>query len=243
MPTNNWKGFWDKYLLTRYGKEEVQSEDDLYLQVARTVNRKPIDKQAFNEIIELITNDLTLLQEDILVDFCCGNGLFTYELKGKVKEIIGVDFSQSIIDTANKYKSAHNITYCMGSTVEFLKDFNNKWPGLSPTKYLMNDALAYFTPVDLENMLSSIVMLSPEFKFLIRGVPNDLLKWNYYNTDQRKQVYFDNLAKGDTTNDGLGSWWVPDDIAAICSNLKLSCFIQNQLLPISDYRMDILIAK
>lgn len=90
--------------MKRYGKEEVQTEDDLYLQVARTVNRKPITKEAFDKIIEQINEDLALSAEDVLVDFCCGNGLFTYELKDKVKQIIGIDFSQPIIDTANKFR-------------------------------------------------------------------------------------------------------------------------------------------
>ena len=194
------------------------------------------------EIVEKIIRDLDFSPNDILVDFCCGNGLFTYELKGHVKQIIGVDFSQNIIDTANKYKSAPNITYCIGSVLDFLKDFKDKLPGIIPNKFLMNDALAYFTPADLENMLIYMKAISPGFKFLIRGVPNDTLKWNYYNTEERKATYYANLAKGDYTNDGLGNWWLPDDITAICEKLKLKCMLRNQELPVSDYRMDMIIS-
>lgn len=240
---DHWQEFWDNFLQKRYGKEAVQTEDDLYLQVARTVNRKPITQEAFYQILEQINIDLGLSPEDVLVDFCCGNGLFTYELRDKVKQIIGIDFSQPIIDTANKFKSAANITYCLGSVVDYMQTFNDNWPGTKPNKYLMNDSLAYFTVGDLEQMLRGIQGVSGEFKFLTRGVPNDELKWNYYNTPERKQFYHDLQAKGDLTNDGLGSWWKPADIKAVCDKLGLNCIIRNQELPLSNYRMDVIISN
>jgi hypothetical protein len=240
---DNWHKFWDNFLTSRYGKESVETEDDLYFQVARTVNRKPVEKHVFDKIIEQIIDDLAFQPDDVLVDFCCGNGLFTYELKDKVKRIIGVDFSQNIIDTANKFKAASNITYCLGDVVGFMKSFKQAFPGIVPGKYLMNDSLAYFSPTDLEEMLKAILAVSPAFKFLTRGVPNDELKWNYYNTEERKQVYYANIAKGDTTNDGLGRWWVPGEIKAICDRLQLKCYVRNQQMPLSDYRMDVMITN
>ena len=45
---DKWQEYWDKYLLNRHGKEEVQTEDDLFLQVARTENKRPIEKHAFD---------------------------------------------------------------------------------------------------------------------------------------------------------------------------------------------------
>lgn len=240
---DQWQEFWDKYLLDRYGKEVVSSEDDLYFQVARTVNKRPIEKAIFDGIVAQIINDLDLTGSDVLVDFCCGNGLFTYELRDHAAKIIGVDFSQNIIDTANKFKSAPNITYCLGSVVTYLKDFKEKWPQVTPAKYLMNDSLAYFTPKDLEAMLVQIKDNSRDFKFLLRGAPNDELKWNYYNTEERKAVYLANIAKGDLTNDGLGNWWLKDDILRVCNKLNLACEIRNQQLPVSDYRMDIIITS
>lgn len=240
---DQWQEFWDNFLMKRHGKEEVQTEEDLYLQVARTVNRKPITKEAFDKIIEQITEDLALSADDVLVDFCCGNGLFTYELRDKVKQIIGIDFSQPIIDTANKFRSAANITYCLGSVVGYMQTFNDNWPDTKPNKYLMNDSLAYFTVGDLEGMLNGIKGVSEAFTFLTRGVPNDGLKWNYYNTPERKQFYDELQAKGDLTNDGLGRWWKHTEVQAVCDKLQLNCVIRNQQLPLSDYRMDIIISN
>ncbi len=240
---DNWQQYWENFLQHKYGKAEVASEDDLFCQVGRTVFKKPIAKEIFNEMMDKIVADLSFSPDDMLVELCCGNGLFTYELKDLVRQIIAVDFSQNIIDAANKYKSAGNITYRVGDVVAFLSDFKTNWPGIVPTKYLMNDALAYFILPDLEKILVNISSLSPDFIFLIRGVPNDNLKWNYYNTEERKALYLANIAKGDLTNDGLGNWWLPEDIQALCGSLNLNCIIRNQELPISDYRMDVIISR
>jgi hypothetical protein len=234
---NDWHSSWEEFLLSHHGKAEVQTEDDLYLQVGKTANRKPVSKEIFNKIANQNIDDLSLSPNDILVDFCCGNGLFTYE------QIIGIDFSQKIIDTANKYKQAPNISYCLGNVVDYMKAFKTSWPGVVPDKYLMIDSLAYFAPVDLQSLLAAIVAVSGRFKFLVRGIPNDLLKWNYYNTEARKQFYYANCAKGDFITDGIGRWWIPDEIMMICGQLKLNCIIRTEELPISDFRMNVIISN
>lgn len=239
---DQWHDYWDNFLLHKHGKAEVTSEDDLFFQVARTVNKKPVEKEVLDIIIAQIIRELNLTANDLLVDFCCGNGLFTYELRGVVKDIIAVDFAQNIIDTANKYKAADNIAYRLGSAITYMDTFVQDWPGKTPEKYLMNDSLAYFTPADLEAMLTGIQKVSPKFAFLLRGAPNEDLKWNFYNTEERKRYYYENQAKGDLTNGGLGAWWKPADIEAVCMRLGLNCTITNQVLPVSDYRMDILIS-
>jgi hypothetical protein len=239
---NKWQEYWDNYLLNKHGKEEVKTEADLFFQVARTVQKKPVEKEIFDEMIREIIGQLSLDKDDFLVDFCCGNGLFTYELKDCVHSIIAVDFSEQIINTAKKYKSASNIAYYLGSVIEFLKGFQNQFPGVTPTKYLMNDALAYFSVSDLEEMVKLIRSVSGgSFVFLLRGVPDDALKWNFYNTDERKEKYLSDIAKGDITNDGLGRWWSKNEVETICNPLDLQCtFIHPEH---NNYRMDILITK
>jgi len=240
---DKWQEYWDNYLLNKHGKAEVTSEDDLFFQVARTVQKKPVEKIVFDMLVKEIITQLGLKTTDVLIDFCCGNGLFTYELRNDAQQIIGVDFSAQIIEAAKRFKSAPNITYCLGGIIDFLKRFKTDFPGLAPDKYLMNDALAYFNTADLELMLRHIAELSPAgFDFALRGVPDDELKWTFYNTEERKQRYLDNVKKGDLTNDGLGRWWSKDEVNEVCSKLNLKCEIMNLTLPGSEYRMDIVIS-
>ncbi|MGO9022560.1 MAG: GNAT family N-acetyltransferase [Syntrophobacteraceae bacterium] len=238
---DNWDVFWDEYFSSRYGKEQVVTEEDLYFQVARTVNRRPIGSEVFHQIVDEIIEDLLLMPEDILIDLCCGNGLFTFELKDNAKQIIGVDFSKKMIDTANKYKRAPNITYCLGNVIEHLDTMRAARPTIIPNKYMMLGSLGYFSSGELIRMLTSIILLSHDFKFVIRDVPNAELKWNFYDTAERKKSYNKLLELGDLTYDGIGNWWSPDDIKNICDGLRLKCSIRNQELPISNYRMDVLI--
>lgn len=239
---DKWHEYWERYLLEKHGKQEVANEDDLYLQVARTVHRKPISKEAFQLIVDDIIQSLSLQQDDVLVDFCCGNGLFTYELKDKVARIIGIDFTEQIVATARQLKSAPNIEYCLGSVVDFMDAFEQHFPGVHPHKYLMNDSISYFSVKDLEQMLKSMIRVSPNgFTAIFRGAPDDALKWNYYNTEERKQRYLDNLAKGDLTNDGMGRWWAANEVETVCASLGLVCHMRQQDAALANYRTDIII--
>jgi SAM-dependent methyltransferase len=238
----NWLDYWRNYLRTKHGKSEVSTEEDLYLQVARTVNRKPIDRIAFEKIVDNIKTVLDLQPNDVLIDLCCGNGLFTYELKDKVSRIIAVDFADEIIDTARRLKPAYNIDYCLRDVLDFLAEFQTRFPGIVPCKYLMNDSIAYFSVEDIKDILTLMKQISYNgFTASFRGAPNDELKWNYYTTDDWKNKYLKSVESGDQTHDGLGRWWQMVEIDLICSALGLEYTLTNQPEYISNYRTDIVI--
>ncbi len=233
---NNWEDFWKKW-----HNVAVKTEADLYYQVAKTINKEPIKKEIFDLINKSIAEILKLDKNETLIELCCGNGLCTYEFGKICKQVIAVDYSPHLIETAKQHKGAPNITYHRANVLDFLKELK-KDTSIEPTKYLMNDSLAYFEPKDLEEILQLMIEISGKgLVFLIRGVPNDEIKWNYYNTPERRQFYEDLQAKGDFTNAGMGKWWQPAEIQGVCDRLKLNYKIQNQVPPISNYRMDILI--
>ena len=235
--SQNWEGFWQDYRSL-----EPVTETDLYFQVGRTVKQKPVESQIFAHSMRKIMERLSLNERDVLVDLCCGNGLCTYEFREVVSQIIASDFSLPLITAAKKFKSADNIEYHLANALDFLSNFKNNWQ-VTPTKYLMNFALAYFTPIELENILNNMLVISQgAFSFYITDVPNEERKWNFYNTEERKQKYYSDIASGDNTNAGMGRWWKPLEIEAICSKLELNCQISDQD-ELSDYRMDILIGK
>ena len=236
--TKEWENFWNAFRV-----KNVESEDDLFFQVGKTINKKPIDKEVFHSLTKNLVEQLSLNKNDLIVELCCGNGLCTYELKDYVKQIISVDFAIHLIEAAKKFKSAPNITYCQGNVFDFLKNFKSDFK-VVPAKYLMNDSIMYFNPEDLKKILTYILDISNDgFTFLITGAPNDLLKWNFYNTEERKTKYLEGVASGDYTNDGIGRWWTAKEIEDLCSSLNLKCSIRNQPEAISNYRMNIVISK
>lgn len=231
---------WQKFWNFSYRVKEAETADDLFFQVGKTINKKPIDKAAFDLTVRDIVRLLALAKNDTCFDLCCGNGLVTFELSSYVKKIYGVDFSENLIQTAIKLKSSSNIEYVCADALGFLND-GRKWPE-SNVKILMNAALAYFQPDDLRRALSSINGLQA-YSFLITEVPNALRMSNFYNTPERQQRYRELQQKGDDSNDGLGRWWHPMEINEICKSLELGCNVFDQRPELSNYRMNILIQK
>jgi hypothetical protein len=233
----DWQKFW-----TDWRNKPAETEYDLYFQVAKTVNGQAMDRSIFDNINRKIIRALELKDTDTLFELCCGNGLCTFELAKHTKEVIGIDFSPHLISDAKRFKYAPNIRYIQSDVVAFLSQFTSNTP-LETVKCLMNDSLAYFVPHQLYDILSSLKELSNNnFRMLIRGVPNDDLKWNYYNTESRIERYKQLVLKGDVTNDGIGRWWLPSEISDVCNALGLSYDICNQDVSITNYRMDVMIA-
>jgi hypothetical protein len=232
---------WEEFYKV-YRHKEVETETDLYYQVGKTINKKPIDKEIFDLINENITKDLQLSNTDILVELCCGNGLCTYEFKDQVQQIIATDFAAHLIEAANKFKLAPNISYTLGSALDFLNEFKSKWD-VVPNKYLMNHSIPHFTPTDLADILKAIVNISgTEFTFLITGAPDVDRLGNFYNTEERWQKYKDNIASGNFINDGMGRWWTAAEFEEVSAELGLACKVYAQDPRESNYRLDILIS-
>ncbi len=59
------------------------------------------------KVLELIGN----INNKKILDLGCGQGFFTRILKSKGAEVVGVDLSKNLIETARKYPESKNITY------------------------------------------------------------------------------------------------------------------------------------
>ena len=235
----NWEQFWQEWR-----NKEAANEEDLFFQVGLTVDKKPIEKEAFDEICDSISDALALNSSDILAELCCGNGLITCVLKDRVRHIYATDFAAHLIKAAKEFKSAPNITYICNNVFDFL-EYIKDTVASAPTKYLMSNALAYFTPDDLKRILLLIMDITAgqPFLFYLKGVPNDKLKWNFYNTEERRQKYLHNMSDGNFTNDGMGRWWHPEEIAAICQELNLKSEFWNSEQQLTGFRMDIKLSR
>ncbi len=243
--SKHWQSFWGNYR-----NADARSEDDLFVQVGKTIAREPIPRDMFASMVERIVDRLQLGREDHLLDMCCGNGLVSFELAPVAGCVTGVDFADHLIKAANAFKSLPNIDYRVGDVTLPIAEMigrasggDGRVAGPMPSKFLMNDALAYFDPPMLGAILDNILAAGDgrTFRFLLTGIPNSAFKWNFYDTPERRQRHSENMLAGDDTNDGLGRWWDAAEIEAACAERGLEVDVQNQPESISDYRMDALI--
>jgi hypothetical protein len=234
MDKSHWKEFWNNYR-----KTETQDESDLFFQVGKTVNKNAIPESIFHEMVEDIRQNLNLQKEDVLLEMCCGNGLLSKPLSMFIKELYAFDFTGRFIDVAKRFKQSENIIYQVGDakgTLSSIFDFRN-----IPNKYLMNDALGYFTPENLEAIIEQIN--HNPFDFYITGIPCDSLKWAFYNTEERKNRYLELKAMGDDYYDGIGRWWSCDEFFEIACKFGLSIKLERQPIHISTFRINVLLGK
>ncbi|MEO6365501.1 MAG: methyltransferase domain-containing protein [Luteimonas sp.] len=232
--SKNWIGFWDNYR-----NVQARSEDDLFVQVGKTIARKPIPRPMFASMVANIVERLALVQEDHLLDLCCGNGLVSFELAKVAGRVTAVDFARHLVEAARQLKSHPNIDYRVGDVSAPLRQLVDD----TPNKFLMNDALAYFEPTSLDSILDNIVHLREghPFHFLLTGIPNHALKWNFYDTPERQARHLENEQLEHNTNEGIGRWWRIEELATACHARGLQVEIIDQAQAISNYRMDALI--
>jgi SAM-dependent methyltransferase len=230
----NWHTFWSQYRNIDY-----QSESDLFVQVGKTIHGAPISNSVFIQMIEDIVTQLELSPQDTLVDMCCGNGLLTLPISEFVRYIYAFDFTEHLIATAKQHRSNTKIHYAVADAnrpfINELRITN------APQKYLMNDSLGYFNTTQLSSIIKHIQDTNHNFKLYVTGVPDDALKFNFYNTDERKRNYYAAVASGEASFQGIGKWWPMHEIVDIADTLNVKIRTQPQPNCISNYRSNVLI--
>ena len=232
---NDWQSFW-----VRYRNIPPVEESDLFYQVGKTVDKAPISIDEFSSMIKNIVESLDLDKDDILLELCCGNGLLTYLLSNFTKHIYAFDFAKHMIENAKKFKQKENITYAVGDAKSnFFKLFGEN---PNPGKILMNDSLAYFSYEDLASIITLLINKIENFSFYITGIPCEELKWEFYNTDERKKAYLSDVERGDLYNNGMGRWWSVDEIEQLAKKFNLRYLIEKPS-KFYNYRMNVLLTQ
>ena len=227
----DWYKYWQKEPLKT-------SETDFFGQVGKTCNKEPISQEQLNTIITNIVDALDIGKGDTLVDLCCGNGLITNEISKYSGNIIGMDYSETLIKNARKYFAKDNIEYFTGDVV----DIGSVVGASKGFKFYMYEALQHFNAHKFGAILENLVILSKgDLKLYLGSVPDKRNIWRFYNTFGRKARWlWQSVIKN---HDPIGTWWTEDGVASICREHGLSMRVipQNRMLHTAHYRMDILV--
>ena len=215
-------------------------ETEFLKQVQKTVSGQPITPAQFDALVSDIRNSLDIRSDDFIFDMCCANGVITAKIAKACRAVIGIDFSEPLINIAGKYNKPANVTYfCMSVLDQNVKKLTN-----NPfSKVYMNESLQHFKEDDLPEILELIIAVSsPTPVILISGIPDIDKLWDFYDTDERREEY---KRRKSQNQEAIGTWWSRDYIADVClqNGLKCEFLSQNPILHSAHYRFDVRLTK
>lgn len=228
--------------MTDYWKEHYaltsrEFDGALLKQVGKTVNGREVPDSQVGLIVANVASTLRLCPEDSVIDLCCGNGLITRQLAPLVKKMVGVDFTQGLIEAAWRYNSFSNIEYVHS---DVLRLDPNLYSGAK--KVLMYEALQHFSAEELAMLLDALGALRSGSLVLLGSIP-DREKLNaYYDTEEKYAFYLRRESEG---KPHIGRWWSFGEIERMASTrgFKATFLCQPVALYTSYYRFDVLLER
>lgn len=188
------------------------------LQVGHSINGAVISQQDVRAIVKDIMSGLSLHLDDNLLDLCCGNGVFTYELSKYCRSITAVDISQELISVAIENYSGDNIEYKKTDVYNLNSDLGETQ---LINKVMMFAALQHFSKSDFPALLDSVFSLNENITTLFLGFVTDHnYKWKFHNTFKKKIFY---LYRKIFNVDKMGTWWDKCLIEETCLSMNLNC--------------------
>lgn len=229
----DWAKYWANY-------PKKVGEDEYQKQVDNTINGEPYSEEEYQEMVSGICERLDLQKDDVLLELCCGNGLLTVELAKKCKQVIGVDFSEPLLEVANRVHRPENVSYQRLDLLELDQLLIAKSKFFN--KSLLHSGLQFFQKKSFKFILETMInLLSNPKIILLSSVPDKSKKWMLFNTPQRKMKY---IYYQISNQDRIGTWWDKQFIKKVCQELNLNCEFYPESVdqPASYYRFDVKIS-
>jgi cyclopropane fatty-acyl-phospholipid synthase-like methyltransferase len=128
--------------------------DDLWGQVRRTVNGKPVSEEQVAMIVEAIRIKLQLCADDIVLDLACGNGALGSYLMDDCAMIHGVDWSEYLIEVANsRFAVPDRRTFLVDDAAHYIE---NEPDPTRFTKVLCYGSFSFFSEADAARVLAGL---------------------------------------------------------------------------------------
>jgi hypothetical protein len=128
--------------------------DDLWGQVRRTVNGKPVSEEQIAMIVAAIRRGLQLHADDVLLDLACGNGALSSYLTNDCAAIHGVDWSEYLIAIAeSRFTASGKMAFLVDDAARYVE--NEPAPGRF-TKALCYGSFSFFSEAGAFTVLAGL---------------------------------------------------------------------------------------
>ncbi|WP_373502077.1 class I SAM-dependent methyltransferase [Aestuariivirga sp.] len=225
----DWETFWNEH-------PSSVGETDFLTQVGHTIGGRPYSDAEFDAMVDSIRMGLGLTQDAALLDVCCGNGVVTARLARHCASVLGIDFSKTLIDIANRHNMYGNLAYLVVDAIALSQaDLGGRGPF---DRISMYAALQHFAEDSLETLLGGMLRhAKPDAMIFIGGILDASRKLAFLDTPEKRALYEQYRAEG---RDRLGTWWDPGRLVSACRGLGLSCAIDQTSpgRPGGHYRFD-----
>jgi cyclopropane fatty-acyl-phospholipid synthase-like methyltransferase len=192
MDNNYWVDFWKNYTTDVLEKDEQS-------QVLRTFDKKPITDELWGFTLNKIDEVFNVNEGDNVLDLCCGNGLLSKHYNNKGAKVTAVDVSSALLDNISKIDGITAIN----SDIRSLNFENNSFE-----KVILYAGIQYLNDKESIELIQNIYnWLKPNGCLFIGDVPDVKKRWDFYNTEERQAVYFNNQLEGKAI---VGHWFEKD---------------------------------
>lgn len=225
------------YWKSHYDDNSKRFSGSLFKQVGKTVNGHEVSEEQVQLIVDHMRESLKLNASDRVLDLCCGNGLLIRQYAPLVKQVVGVDFTQGLIDTALQLSYGENIEYRNDDVLCLAPVYVQE-----ASKVIMYEALQHFTIEEFGSLLDGLRDLKVGVRFFIGSVPDRTKLKTYYDTEEKFKFYLQREAEG---RPHIGRWWLSDEIDQLSSarGFRVSHLKQRPSLYTAYYRFDVILEK
>lgn len=211
--------------------------DDLWGQVRRTVNGRPLPEEQIDMIVEQVVALLELGPQDALLDLCCGNGALSSRWFSLCATGLGIDASEFLIDVAKQRFAREGACFEQHEALSFVLETGSTELF---TRAVCYGSLQYFSQERALRLLTGLGCRFPRLTHVVIGnVPDMDRLTNFYGDCVPTAT---ELASPLTA---LGVWHTERAFARLASNAGWDCSIHTMPIDFhaAHYRFDALLTR
>lgn len=153
--------------------------DDFWGQVRRTVYGKPLPDEQIQMIVGAVRTGLELQRDDVVLDLACGNGALSRYLYDGCRGLLGVDYSEYLIEVAKRnFEQPPAFTYrCLDAATYVRTEAEPQ----RFTKALCYGSFAFFPDADARQVLAGLRRRFTALRrFYLGNLPDKERAGNFY---------------------------------------------------------------